>query len=458
MPLSPSVMLRLIGCRSAAGREDQDEQRRRLEAKRESLARTIISDPSSPRAGFVVRRPEGESADDLAKRVAQELGSIMGPAISEPAPLQAELCIALDPTAPLGLRGLPYHFEQMLMVSGFTKEEVLENAPDLVDIIRFEERRVLSLTTPEAPERPPEIRRYALEDMLSAGDPLQIYKELTLLDAGAQGQVYAAVDQNGDSVALKKIMIKNERKERPLFENEISMLYSCRHPNVVALRACHKTGPTLWIGMELMDGGKLTDLIIGGFRFSADQVGFVLLEVLKGLEYLHSTGRIHRDVKSDNVLVSGSGQVKLGDFGFCAMLSEGERMRRTVVGTPYWMAPEVIRNHPYDAKADVWSLGIVGVELVDGEPPHMRQQPMRALYVIARSPAPRIKRREQWPAALVDFIEDMLVKRPAARPDTATLLRHNFLRAGGGNGVPDPTAFLLGALTEIRSRKKSTTN
>eukprot|EP01065_Artemidia_motanka_P039709 TRINITY_DN4884_c0_g1_i1.p1 TRINITY_DN4884_c0_g1~~TRINITY_DN4884_c0_g1_i1.p1 ORF type:complete len:464 (+),score=129.58 TRINITY_DN4884_c0_g1_i1:50-1393(+) len=446
MPLSPKV-LRLVGCSCSRSVDAPDEQHRRKQA----VEQTRISDPSSPRAGVIVRLSD-KSIDDLTDEVAAEISSRLGPQISDPAPLQREVRIAIDASAPLGLRGLPYDFEQMLCVAGFTREEVLENAPDVLEVLRSAEARISSCF---APERPPSIRRYRLEDMLSDGDPLRIYTDLKLLDSGAQGQVFQALAENGDFVALKKIQMKDERKERLLFENEISMLHCCRHPNVVGLRACHKTGSTLWIGMELMDGGKLTDLIVGGFRFSSQHVGFLLLEVLKGLEYLHSTGRIHRDVKSDNVLVSAAGQVKLGDFGFCAWLSEGERMRRTVVGTPYWMAPEVIRGNPYDAKADVWSLGIVGVELCDSEPPHLRLPPMRALYVIARNPAPKVAKREKWPAELLEFIECMLVKRPAARPSSSDLLRHRYLRHGGGAGVADPTGFLGNALTHVRSKKRA---
>eukprot|EP01062_Namystynia_karyoxenos_P080929 TRINITY_DN8805_c0_g1_i1.p1 TRINITY_DN8805_c0_g1~~TRINITY_DN8805_c0_g1_i1.p1 ORF type:complete len:447 (+),score=144.74 TRINITY_DN8805_c0_g1_i1:91-1431(+) len=440
MPLSPRAMLQMF-CSSGAGADDSREVQRRTGAPAvpPALEPTRISDPDSPRAGVVVRDTAGATVDQLADEVADELRR----------KLQSQMRLQIDPGAPLGLRGLPYHFEQMLTVSGFTREEVLANAPDVLDMIRFEEERLGASFTRK--DRPPSVRCYPLEDMVADGDPTQEYSDLRLLDTGAQGQVFSAVSRSGEPVALKKIKLKEDPKERLLFETEISMLHSCRHPNVVELRACHLAHSVLWIGMELMDG-KLTDLILGGVQFSAGQIGFLMLEVLKGLEYLHSTGRIHRDVKSDNVLVSADGKVKLGDFGLCALVSEEERMRKTIVGTPYWMAPEIIRGKEYDGKADVWSLGIVGLELCDGEPPHLRLPVMRALYTIARSPAPKVRRRDSWPSGLLDFVEAMLVKDVQRRPSSSDLLRQPFLRSGGAEGVSDPAAFLTAALHRARAK------
>ena len=146
-----------------------------------------------------------------------------------------------------------------------------------------------------------------------------------------------------------------------------------------------------------------------------------------GLEYLHRHGLIHRDIKSDNVLIGAGGAVKLADFGFCGRLAP-TGTRRTVVGTPYWMAPEVIRSEPYDAKCDIWSTGILMLELANGEPPHMRTPPDQALGLIARAPPPRLRDEARWSVLLRHFVASMLHKDAARRPTAAALLAHPFLR------------------------------
>ncbi|KAJ9453156.1 Serine/threonine-protein kinase pakA [Diplonema papillatum] len=236
------------------------------------------------------------------------------------------------------------------------------------------------------------VKHYPLKELLTPGDALKLYTKLKKLDGGSQGEVYRAVNGKGQDVALKKIFIKDEKRELQALENEISMLYCCKHPNIINYYACHRKENVLWIAMELMNGGKLTDIIEEGYRFTENQLAFVVIEVLKGIAYLHRTGRMHRDIKSDNVLISTDCRIKLADFGFCAMISEGNSSkRRSVVGTPYWMAPEVIKGDAYDFKADIWSLGILGLELCDGEPPLMSLQPMKALYKIVTERAPRVK-------------------------------------------------------------------
>eukprot|EP01061_Rhynchopus_euleeides_P006792 TRINITY_DN15818_c0_g3_i1.p2 TRINITY_DN15818_c0_g3~~TRINITY_DN15818_c0_g3_i1.p2 ORF type:complete len:217 (+),score=65.69 TRINITY_DN15818_c0_g3_i1:547-1197(+) len=193
---------------------------------------------------------------------------------------------------------------------------------------------------------------------------------------------------------------------------------------------------TLWIAMELMTGGKLTDVLDSKKgRFPEEHVAYICKNVLEGLAYLHSMGRVHRDIKSDNILLGGKGTIKLGDFGFCASLSEGENQKRqTVVGTPYWMAPEVITGEPYDCKADVWSMGILALELCDGEPPLMEEPPMRALYIIVTQPAPSMKQPDLWSAQCRDFISQMLNKNPDQRPVASDLLNHPFLQKATADG------------------------
>ena len=258
---------------------------------------------------------------------------------------------------------IPPQYQAMLKFSGITAEEAANHSEAVLSVLHFTERhqqaklQVPSHTQPlPAPLPPganvPKKEKYSLGELLSKEDALKAHTNLVKLDSGSQGEVYKATrTKDSTDVALKMIYIKNEKKELPALENEISMMYTSQHKNVVSFYSAHRNDDTLWIAMELMSGGKLTDLLDNGVKFTEEQIAYVCLNIIEGLAYLHSMGRIHRDIKSDNILLGKSGDVKLGDFGFCAALSEGENLKRkTVVGTPYWMAPEVIKGEPYDYK------------------------------------------------------------------------------------------------------------
>ena len=275
------------------------------------------------------------------------------------------------------------------------------------------------------------VKNIKLDDFLTPGDPLKLYPNMTLVDSGSQGEVFRANRlSDGQLVAIKKVIIKNERQELPGLVNEIALLASADHTNIVKLFGCHRIGREFYLVMEYMAGGKLTDLLDddGGIIFEEKEIATIMREVLIGLQYLHQDGCMHRDIKSDNVLLNREGSVKLGDFGFATSLSNPASKRKTMVGTPYWMAPEVARGDPYDMKADVWSCGILLIELCDGLPPHMGINPMRALVKISTQAPPKIsgKRRALSPMCH-DFCNVLLVKNPGARPTAEQALRHPFV-------------------------------
>lgn len=267
-----------------------------------------------------------------------------------------------------------------------------------------------------------------LETIVATDDPYARFQVEKKVGQGATGSVYRAKDQvTGKLVAIKKMELANQPKKE-LIVNEIVIMKESIHPNIVEFVAAYLVDGQLWIVMELLEGGNLADVVCDT-EMNEDEIALVCKETLEGLAHLHRKNIIHRDIKSDNLLLSNDGHVKLTDFGFCAKMGKEQNKRSTMVGTPYWMAPEIIKQQPYDAKVDLWSLGIMAIEMVDGEPPYMDEEPLKALYLISTRGAP--EPQGKCSPELTDFLDRCLQSNPENRATAEELLKHPFLKKAG---------------------------
>ena len=268
-----------------------------------------------------------------------------------------------------------------------------------------------------------------IREIVTKTDPNDLYDDFKLIGEGGMGSVFTVKRKSDHSVIVLK-KLKYHSIDKAQLVNEITLVKKYRHQNIVQFIDCYLHSGIVWIGMEYMNGGTLKDLLVyqKEYPLSEQVISYIIHEIANAVFYLHSYNCLHRDIKSDNIFLTQDGTIKLGDFGLAVQLQSSNATRSDKVGTVFWMAPEVIRSNPYSTKIDIWSLGVVMIEMIEGYPFYYSMNDLVASIIIATKGAPPLQHPEKYSPCFVQLIENCLEYDPEKRWNASEIVNHEFIQ------------------------------